>query len=93
MLNEFRNYMEKRSLKNYDVALLITRYLFNKDLIVQNLILNIFPRQSICQDNTNRCSTVGKTFTGSMCTQNSYVIIKDIGLSSGYHIAHELGHL
>lgn len=48
-------------------------------------------RENLCLN--EECLTLGIAQTGSMCSSNSYTVVQDIGLSSGYHIAHEIGHL
>ncbi|XP_055302923.1 A disintegrin and metalloproteinase with thrombospondin motifs 9-like [Sitodiplosis mosellana] len=51
----------------------------------------LLTRENLCLN--EECLTLGLTQTGSMCSSNSYAVVQDIGLSSGYHIAHEIGHL
>lgn len=48
-------------------------------------------RENLCLN--EECFTLGLAQTGSMCSPYSYTVVQDIGLSSGYHIAHEIGHL
>lgn len=48
-------------------------------------------RENLCLN--EECLTLGIAQTGSMCSSNAYTVVQDIGLSSGYHIAHEIGHL
>lgn len=47
-------------------------------------------RTNICFE--KNCDTVGLAHPGSMC-RTGCAIIKDIGLATAFHIAHELGHM
>lgn len=49
-------------------------------------------RDTLCI-NPETCDAIGLANVASMCKSDAVVIVKDIGLSSTFHIVHEFGHV
>ncbi|XP_014241355.1 A disintegrin and metalloproteinase with thrombospondin motifs gon-1 isoform X2 [Cimex lectularius] len=71
------NSPDDNSARHHDSALLLTR-------------------ENICRDHLHqpdKCDTLGLAELGTMCEPSSCALVRDIGLSAGFTIAHELGHV
>lgn len=60
--------------------------------IVNNILTYFLIREILCT--SGECMTTGLASMAGMCSKDdSHALVQDIGLSTGYTIAHEFGHL
>ncbi|KAI3378819.1 hypothetical protein SNEBB_000562 [Seison nebaliae] len=54
----------------------------------------LLTRNNLCNNETNVCKTLGIANVNGLCNEGrSCMVVEDIGLYTGYIIAHEMGHL
>lgn len=100
-MDTFYAYITKDLAKTFDTAVLLTRYyaLWKKHFHVLNWTNFFFISKLNKLDfrhelyRNGSCRIKGLARRESICLDGSYAIVKDDGLSSGFGIAHELGHM
>lgn len=65
----------------------------NKDKQSSYDIALLLTRKDVCAHSDRPCGTIGLAYIGGTCTTNrKCAVVEDIGLSTAYTIAHEIGH-